>query len=171
MVIELANNYPDVTLDFQSVDTAAMQLVLNPKQFDVILTSNIFGDIISDEASVIVGSIGLLASASVGVNHALFEPIHSSYFKVRGKGIANPLGSILSGAMLLDHFNLTEEANLIRDAVDKSLKLNITTPDIKSKFDSVTTEKVGDFIEDYVCNPNETTLNFQNIYLGQSTII
>jgi len=137
----------------------------------VILTENMFGDIISDEASVIGGSIGLLASASVGDKYAMFEPIHGSYPQATGKGIANPVASILSAAMLLEHFNLHTEADLIKTAVEKSLRLHITTPDINTKYDHVTTEKVGDFIEDYITNPNDTNLNFTNIHLGQSTII
>ncbi len=171
VVTELATQYPKVELDFLFVDNAAMQMILNPKQFDVILTENMFGDIISDEASVIGGSIGLLASASVGDKYAMFEPIHGSYPQATGKGIANPIASILSAAMLLDHFELTEEANLIREAVDKSLKLHITTPDLNTKFDHITTNKVGDFIEDVISNPDDSNFNFKNIHLGQSTII
>ena len=120
-VKEIAKKYPEVELDFLYVDNAAMQMIINPKQFDVILTENMFGDIISDEASVIGGSIGLLASASVGKEHTLFEPIHGSYPQAAGKGIANPIASILSAAMLLEHFDLLEEAAIIQAAVDKSL--------------------------------------------------
>lgn len=171
VVKEVAQGYQDVALDFLFVDNAAMQIVLNPKQFDVILTENMFGDIISDEASVIGGSIGLLASASVGNKHAMFEPIHGSYPQAKGKGIANPIASILSAAMLLDHFALYKEAEVVRQAVEKSLKLGITTPDINEKHDIVSTAKVGDFIEDYITHPQDTNLNFTNIHLGQSTII
>ncbi len=171
VVSEIAKDYPQVTLDFLFVDNAAMQMILNPKQFDVILTENMFGDIISDEASVIGGSIGLLASASVGDKHAMFEPIHGSYPQATGKGIANPIASILSAAMLLDHFDLTEEATLIRKGVEKSLLLNITTPDLNTEYTNVTTSKVGDFIADYISNPKDSNLNFSNIHLGQSTII
>lgn len=171
VVTEVAKQYPDIELDYLFVDNAAMQMILNPKQFDVILTENMFGDIISDEASVIGGSIGLLASASIGEKYAMFEPIHGSYPQATGKGIANPIASILSAAMLLDHFDLTEEANLIRTAVDKSLKLHITTPDLNAKFDNITTSKVGDFIEDVINNPDDSNFNFKNIHLGQSTII
>jgi len=171
VVTEIAEDYKDVTLDFLFVDNAAMQMILNPKQFDVILTENMFGDIISDEASVIGGSIGLLASASVGEKYAMFEPIHGSFPQATGKGIANPIASILSAAMLLEHFNLNEEAQLINQAVEKSLKLNIATPDVNSKYDNITTSKVGDFIEDFISNPNDTNMNFTNIHLGQSTII
>lgn len=171
VVTELAQQYKDVALDFLFVDNAAMQMILNPKQFDVILTENMFGDIISDEASVIGGSIGLLASASVGEKYAMFEPIHGSFPQATGKGIANPIASILSAAMLLEHFGLQNEAELIKLAVEKSLKLDITTPDINTKYDNVTTTKVGDFIEDFINNPKDTNMNFTNIHLGQSTII
>ncbi|WP_299250821.1 3-isopropylmalate dehydrogenase [uncultured Lacinutrix sp.] len=171
VVTELATQYPDVTLDFLFVDNAAMQMILNPKQFDVILTENLFGDIISDEASVIGGSIGLLASASVGDKYAMFEPIHGSYPQATGKGIANPVASILSAAMLLEHFDLHDEADLIKEAVEKSLKLNVTTPDLNTIYDNVSTTKVGDFIADFISNPNDSNLNFTNIHLGQSTII
>ena len=171
VVTEIGKQYPKVNLDFLFVDNAAMQMIQNPKQFDVILTENLFGDIISDEASVIGGSIGLLASASVGNKYAMFEPIHGSYPQATGKGIANPVASILSAAMLLDHFELYEEAKMIRKAVDKSLVLQITTPDLNRKFDNVSTSKVGDFIEDFINNPDDSNLNFSNIYLGQSTII
>ncbi|GAA3596636.1 3-isopropylmalate dehydrogenase [Flavivirga amylovorans] len=171
VVQELAPTYPDVKVDYLYIDNAAMELIINPRQFDVILTENMFGDILSEEASVIVGSIGLLASASIGDKYAMFEPIHGAYTKAANKGIANPIASILSAAMLLDHFELHEEADLIREGVDKSLKLHITTPDLNTKYNHVTTTKVGDFIEDFINNPEETNLNFTNIHLGQSTII
>ena len=171
VVTEVAKDYKDITLDVLFVDNAAMQIILNPKQFDVLLTENMFGDIISDEASVIGGSIGLLASASVGEKYAMFEPIHGSYPEAEGKGIANPIASILSAAMLLDHFELHNEAEMIRIAVEKSLQLNITTPDINSAYNTITTTNVGDFIEDFIYNPDDSNRNFINIHLGQSTII
>jgi len=169
---ELAPQYPNVTLDYLFVDNAAMQIIMNPKQFDVILTENLFGDIISDEASVIGGSIGLLASASIGEKTGLFEPIHGSYPQAKGKDIANPLASILSAAMLLEHLGLHEEAQAIERAVEKSLLLGITTEDIKRKTQkSTSTSKVGDFIADYILNQDDSNLNFRNIHMGQSTII
>ncbi|WP_298237460.1 3-isopropylmalate dehydrogenase [uncultured Algibacter sp.] len=171
IIQEIAPQYPNVKLHYMYIDNAAMELIINPRQFDVILTENMFGDILSEEASVIVGSIGLLASASHGDKYAMFEPIHGAYTKAANKGIANPIASILSAAMLLDHFGLDDEASLIRKAVDKSLKLQITTPDLNTKYDNISTSKVGDFIEDYINNPEETNLNFTNIHLGQSTII
>ena len=171
VVGEISKDYPEIELDYLFVDNAAMQMILNPNQFDVILTENLFGDVISDEASVIGGSIGLLASASVGDKHSMFEPIHGSYPQAEGKGIANPIASILSAAMLLDHFELNREAKMIRKAVEKSLKLNITTPDLNTKFDNITTNNVGDFIEDFINNPDDSNMNFKNMHLGQSTII
>ncbi|WP_304035264.1 isocitrate/isopropylmalate family dehydrogenase, partial [Mesonia mobilis] len=169
-VKKIAEEYQDVELDFLFVDNAAMQMILNPKQFDVILTENMFGDIISDEASVIGGSIGLLASASVGKEHALFEPIHGSYPQAAGKGIANPIASILSAAMLLEHFNLLEEAAIIQAAVDKSLEMNICTSDI-NKESSYSTEKVGTFIEGLILDNEDLKINGDNLSLGQATII
>ncbi|MBW2961044.1 3-isopropylmalate dehydrogenase [Mesonia aestuariivivens] len=169
-VKKIAEDYPEVEVDFLYVDNAAMQMIINPKQFDVILTENMFGDIISDEASVIGGSIGLLASASVGKEYALFEPIHGSYPQAAGKGIANPIASILSAAMLLEHFNLLEEASAIQTAVDKSLEMNICTSDI-SKESSYSTEKVGTIIESLILNNEDFKINSNNLSLGQATII
>jgi len=168
-VTAMASQYADVKLEFLFVDNAAMQLILNPKQFDVILTENLFGDIISDEASVIGGSIGLLASASVGDN-ALFEPIHGSFPQAKGKDIANPLASILSAAMLLEHLGLHKEAKSIEDAVEKSLELGVSTEDI-NKENAFSTSKVGDFIASYILEPENVDLNLKNIQMGQSTII
>ena len=169
-VTEIAKDYADVELDFLFVDNAAMQMILNPSQFDVILTENLFGDIISDEASVIGGSIGLLASASVGSTVGMFEPIHGSFPQATGKNIANPLASILSAAMMLRHLDLHKEAAAIENAVEKSLELGITTGDINPK-KPFTTAKVGDFIADFLTHPEDTNRNFKNIHMGQSTII
>lgn len=169
-VQKIAEEYPTVKLDFLFVDNAAMQLILNPKQFDVVLTENMFGDILSDEASVISGSIGLLASASIGENTALFEPIHGSYPQAKGKNIANPLAAILSAAMLLDHFDLFDEAEDIRSAVEKSIDLNISTPDLNST-NHFSTTSVGNFIRDFILDEENTFYNKNNIDLGQSTII
>ncbi|MFC6860206.1 3-isopropylmalate dehydrogenase [Zunongwangia atlantica] len=168
-VKKIAEDYQDVALDFLFVDNAAMQMILNPKQFDVILTENMFGDIISDEASVIGGSIGLLASASVGGDNAMFEPIHGSYPQATGKGIANPVASILSAAMLLDHFGLVEEGDVIRKAVATSIKLNVCTEDI-NKDNPYSTEKVGDFLEGLI-SESENNINDENLNFGQMTII
>ncbi len=131
-VIEMAKDYPEVELNHMYVDNAAMQLVRNPKQFDVILTSNIFGDILSDEASQITGSIGMLPSASLADGaFGLYEPIHGSAPDIAGMDMANPIATILSGAMMLRYsFGLTDEAKAIEDAVERVLDKNIRTGDI-----------------------------------------
>ena len=169
-VTEIGKEYPDVELDFLFVDNAAMQMILNPNQFDVILTENMFGDILSDEASVIGGSIGLLESASVGSDNAMFEPIHGSYPQATGKGIANPVASILSAAMLMEHFNLHDEANCIRKAVETSLSINVCTPDINTD-NHFSTERVGDFLESVISDADESNINDENLNFGQMTII
>ena len=149
VVQAIAKEYADVAVDYLFVDNAAMQIILNPAQFDVVLTENLFGDIISDEASVLTGSLGLLPSASVGNTVALFEPIHGSYPQAKGKDIANPLGSILSAAMLLDHFSLNKEAAIIREAVSWCLNNGFVTKDI-DPMNSYTTTAMGDMICEYI---------------------
>ncbi|MFN5135904.1 MAG: 3-isopropylmalate dehydrogenase [Chitinophagaceae bacterium] len=166
----IAPQYSDVTVDYMFVDNAAMQLILNPKQFDVILTENMFGDIISDEASVLAGSLGMLPSASVGNGTALFEPIHGSYPQAAGKDIANPLGSILSAAMMLDHFGLVEEAQVIREAADWTLQNNFVTKDI-DPVNFYFTSTIGDLIADYVSGKIPGSVKKENIELRKSTII
>lgn len=166
----IAKQYPDVAVDFLFVDNAAMQIILNPKQFDVILTENMFGDIISDEASVISGSLGLLPSASVGNSSSLFEPIHGSYPQAAGKDIANPLGSILSSAMMLDYFSMAEEAALVRKAVEWTLAHGFVTKDIDA-VNSYSTTTVGDLIRDFIENRIPSTINRSNMALSKSTII
>ena len=170
VVQDFAPQYSDVVVNYMFVDNAAMQIILDPKQFDVILTENLFGDIISDEASVITGSLGLLPSASVGNSIALFEPIHGSYPQAAGKDIANPLGSILSAAMMLDYFNLTEEANLIRKAVEWTLIHSMVTKDI-DPINFYFTSTVGDLICDYVGGRIPGSINKGNVELRKSTII
>ncbi|HRF17300.1 MAG TPA: isocitrate/isopropylmalate family dehydrogenase, partial [Chitinophagaceae bacterium] len=170
VVQELALQYSDVAVDYMFVDNAAMQIILNPKQFDVILTENMFGDIISDEASVISGSLGLLPSASVGKGAALFEPIHGSYPQAAGKDIANPTGSILSAAMLLDHLELKEEAELVRDAVNWTLQNSFVTKDI-DPVNFYFTSTIGELICDYISGKISGTVNTENIELRKSTII
>ena len=171
VVGKIGESYPDVELEFLFVDNAAMQLILNPRQFDIILSDNMFGDILSDVGGVIGGSIGLLPSASVGEKYAMFEPIHGSYPQAAGKNIANPIASILSAAMLLDHFGLDEETQSVVNAIYKSMKKNIVTPDLdlKSKFG---TDEVGDFIAGNIVDAdNFRSINNENIGLGKSTII
>lgn len=157
VVKEIAPQYSTVAVDFLFVDNAAMQLILNPRQFDVILTENMFGDILSDEASVIAGSLGLLPSASVGEKTALFEPIHGSYPQAKGKGIANPIATILSAAMLLEHLQLQQEAGLIKEAVQKALDEGVLTPELNAESPS-TTQQVGSFIADYVARGVSATV-------------
>src|SRR5450432_3735896 len=151
VVQEIATQYADVKVDFLFVDNAAMQIILNPKQFDVILTENMFGDIISDEASVITGSLGLLPSASVGNTVALFEPIHGSYPQAAGKAIAHPQGAILSSAMMVVHSGLTTYASLVREAVELTLQNDYVTKDI-DPVDFHFTTTIGALISDYVPN-------------------
>ena len=170
VVKEIAEQYPDVALEFLFVDNAAMQIILNPKQFDVILTENMFGDIISDEASVISGSLGLLPSASVGNRTALFEPIHGSYPQAAGKDIANPIGSILSAALLLEHFNMKVEAALLREAVDWTLSNGFVSKDIES-VNFYFTSTIGEMISDYIGEKIPGSVKKDNIELRKSTII
>jgi 3-isopropylmalate dehydrogenase len=148
--LEVVKAYNDVQVDFMFVDNAAMQLIQYPSKFDVIVTENMFGDILSDEASVITGSLGLLPSASIGTSTSLYEPIHGSYPQAAGKNIANPLGTILSAAMMFEYaFNLKEEANLIRKAVERSVESNIVTEDLDRNKPSKTSE-VGDWIANQI---------------------
>ncbi len=170
VVQELATQYEDVTVDYMFVDNASMQIIVNPKQFDVILTENMFGDIISDEASVISGSLGLLPSASIGKGAALFEPIHGSYPQAAGKDIANPIGSILSAAMLLDHLDMKEEAQLVRDAVNWTLLNSFVTKDI-DPVNFYFTSTIGELISDFVSGKISGSVNTENIELRKSTII
>lgn len=151
-VEEVAKEYPQVTLEHMYIDNAAMQLIRDPRQFDVMLTGNIFGDILSDEASMLSGSIGLLPSASIGKNHGLYEPIHGSAPDIAGQGIANPIATIASASMML-RYQLSQEnaANRIDRAIKRALKEGYRTKDISS-FDAkeiVTTNEMGSIIAQY----------------------
>ncbi len=148
-------SYPDVELELMFIDNAAMQLILNPRQFDVILTENMFGDILSDEASVIVGSIGLLPSGSYGDGCALFEPIHGSYAQAAGRDIANPLATIQAAGMMLDYFHLIEEADLITAAVEYAINEGLGTMDMAPK-QNISCSAMGDYIEDLITEPRGT---------------
>lgn len=131
VVQTVAKDYPEVEVQHLFIDNAAMQLIKNPRQFDVVLTANLFGDILTDEASQIAGSMGMLASASVGDSIGFYEPIHGSAHDIVGQGIANPLASILSAALLLDiSFGLKEEANTVISAVEQVLKAGYRTADL-----------------------------------------
>jgi 3-isopropylmalate dehydrogenase len=145
-----AKDYKELTMDFMFVDNAAMQLIQNPRKFDVIVTENMFGDILSDEASVLTGSIGLLPSASIGLSTSVFEPIHGSYPQAAGKNIANPLGTILSAGMMLDlAFNLKKEAEVIKTAVANSIESEYVTEDLDRTHPKSTSD-VGDWIAGYI---------------------
>lgn len=170
VIQEMSAQYSDVAVDYMFVDNAAMQIILNPKQFDVVLTENMFGDIISDEASVISGSLGLLPSASIGSGSALFEPIHGSYPQAAGKDIANPIGSILSAAFMLEHFNMKEEAILVQKAVEWALSNGFVSKDI-DPVNNYSTSTIGDLIRDFIENRIPTAINKNNIALSKSTII
>ncbi len=171
LVQKIGESYPDVALNFLFVDNAAKQIILNPRQFDVILTENMFGDILSDEASVIASSIGLLASESLGHDKALFEPIHGSYIEAKGKNIANPIASILSAAMLLEHFGLIKEANKVYEAVEKAFEHKIVTTDLNS-FSKFGTNEVGDFVSNFILSKDDLLyFNNDNVHIGQSTIV
>ena len=167
---EISPMYPDVKVDYMFVDNAAMQIIMNPGQFDVVLTENMFGDIISDEASMLSGSLGLLPSASIGEVTGLFEPIHGSYPQAAGKDIANPIGSILSAAMMLDHFEMYEEAQRIKDAVKWTLENGFVTKDINPE-SFYFTSTIGDLISDFVSDKLSDSINKINIELRKSTII
>jgi len=144
-VKKIAQDYPDISVDYMFVDAASMRLIQNPAWFDVVLTENMFGDILTDEASVITGSIGMLPSASVGDNHALFEPIHGSWPEGAGKDLANPLGTILSVAMMMDFLGITMAANDIRKSVNLALEQGMVTSDLNPSSPNGT-KAVGDFV-------------------------
>ncbi len=144
---EIAPKYPEVEVDYMFVDNAAMQLIRFPKHFDVMVTENMFGDILTDEASCITGSMGLLASASIGVHTSVFEPIHGSYPQAAGKNIANPLATILSAAMMFEYaFGLMDEGRAIRNAVAKSIEAGVVTEDLANGAKSYSTSEVGDWV-------------------------
>lgn len=147
---EMAPNYPDIKTEFMFVDNAAMQIIQWPKNFDVMVTENMFGDILTDEASVITGSLGLLPSASIGIHTSVFEPIHGSYPQAAGKDIANPIATILSAAMMFEYaFSLMDEGKAIREAVAASLKEGYVTEDI-AEGQSYKTSQVGDWIAEFI---------------------
>jgi 3-isopropylmalate dehydrogenase len=147
---EMAPKYPEVETEFMFVDNAAMRIIQWPKSFDVMVTENMFGDILTDEASVITGSLGLLPSASIGVHTSVFEPIHGSYPQATGKDIANPIATVLSAAMMFEYaFDMKEEGALIREAVDASLAESYVTEDI-AEGKSYKTSEVGTWLADYI---------------------
>ncbi len=160
-VQEIAKLYPEVETQHMFIDNAAMQLVKDPKQFDVVLTANLFGDILTDEASQIAGSMGMLASASVGDGTGFFEPIHGSAHDIAGKNLANPLASILSVALMLEiSFGLKDEAVVIISAIDQALKEGFRTNDIADKTTSpdkvLGTKEMGELVLKYITQTTYT---------------
>lgn len=148
---EIEKEYPDVITDYMFVDNASMRMIVEPTFFDVIVTENTFGDILTDEGSCISGSMGLLPSASTGEGTPVFEPVHGSWPQAAGKNIANPLAQILSVAMLFEYFGLKDEGLLIRKAVDASLDANVRTPEIQVEGgEFYGTREVGEWIVDYI---------------------
>jgi 3-isopropylmalate dehydrogenase len=148
---EMAPQYPDVATDYMFIDNASMRVLTEPRFFDVIVTENTFGDILTDETSCITGSMGLQPSSSLGEHTPLFEPVHGSWPQAAGKNLANPLAQILSAAMLLEHFNLNQEGTLIRQAVNASLDAHVRTPEIQvSDGPQYGTREVGAWIVNYI---------------------
>ena len=146
-VQNMEKDYPEVTVSYECVDAVAMRLVQWPNSYDVIITENLFGDILTDEASVISGSMGLMPSSSIGLHTSLFEPIHGSYPQAAGKDIANPLATVLSAAMMFeDAFGLKEEAEVIRNVVNQSLAEGIVTEDLSGDKKAYKTSEVGDWL-------------------------
>jgi 3-isopropylmalate dehydrogenase len=151
VVQDVSADYPDVTLEHVLVDRAAMEIIANPKRIDVLLTENLFGDILSDEASVLAGSLGLLPSASLGGAVGLYEPVHGSAPDIAGKGVANPIGAIASMAMLLRHsFDLEAEAKAVEAAIASAFENGFVTPDLAPEGTARTTEDVGNFVAEHV---------------------
>ena len=148
---EMEPQYPEVKTDYMFIDNASMRVLTEPRFFDVIVTENTFGDILTDETSCITGSMGLQPSSSLGEHTPLFEPVHGSWPQAKGQNIANPLAQILSAAMLLEHFGLEKEGALVRQAVNASLDANVRTPEIQVEGgQKYGTKEVGQWIVDYI---------------------
>ena len=146
-VQSMEKEYPDVQVSYEFVDAVAMRLIQNPSSYDVLITGNLFGDILTDEASVISGSMGLMPSASVGLKTSIYEPIHGSYPQAKGKNIANPLATILSASMMFEgSFGLIEESELIKQAVSDSITKKIVTGDLSGNDKFYSTKEVGSWI-------------------------
>jgi 3-isopropylmalate dehydrogenase len=146
----MEKDYPEVEVSYEFIDAVAMRLVQWPKDYDVMITANLFGDILTDEASVIAGSMGLMPSSSIGSEVSLYEPIHGSYPQAAGKDIANPLATVLSAAMLFEDFDLTDEAQAIRDVVNNSLAEGLVTEDLAEGGKAYKTSEVGDWLAENI---------------------
>ena len=150
-VQSMERNYEDIEVTYEFVDAVAMRLIHSPNKYDVLITSNLFGDILTDEASVISGSMGLMPSASIGSQTSVYEPIHGSFPEAKGKNIANPLATILSASMMFERsFNLTKEAEMIRKIVSDSIEKKIVTEDLAENNKSFSTSQVGDWIKERI---------------------
>ncbi|MCL4106493.1 UNVERIFIED_CONTAM: hypothetical protein GTU68_030451, partial [Idotea baltica] len=169
VVKELAKEYPEVETSFLYIDNAAMQMMNSPSQFDIILTANLFGDILSDEASIIPGSLGLLPSASIGRKSCLFEPVHGAFPQAAGKDIANPMGAILSVAMMFRHFEMEKEALEVERAVDLCMKEGIMTKDLEVEV-HYSCSQLGDLIYSIIAEDLEQ-INKKQLSVGSSSII
>jgi 3-isopropylmalate dehydrogenase len=165
-VVEVAKQYPDVVLEHAYVDSFAMQLITTPARFDVVLTENLFGDILSDEAAVICGSLGMLASASIGGQVALYEPVHGSAPDIAGRGVANPFGAIQSAALLLRHSaGLFDEAEKIIESVERTLARGLVTPDLagRRKRLASSTEAIGEAVVETVTDLLESHIAYHAV--------
>lgn len=173
VIQDISKEYPNVEVDYLFVDNAAMQMMINPAQFDVVLTENMFGDIISDLSSVITGSLGMLPSASVGAKVAMFEPIHGSYPQAKGKDIANPMATILSVAMMYEHFGLFQESEMIKNGVKWALNNGVATQDICINNDQEPSScsKVGDMIAWFIEEKGSVSIKRESTRLSQNVII
>ena len=169
VVREMAKSYPEVETSYLYIDNATMQMMIAPSQFDIILTSNMFGDILSEEASVIAGSLGLLPSASIGATFCLFEPVHGSYPQAAGKDIANPMGTILSVAMMFRHFDMQEEAKAVEKAIDLCMKEGIMTKDLDVEV-HYSCSQLGDLIYSIIAEDLDQ-INKRQLSMGSSSII
>ena len=150
---EMEPHYPEVKTDYMFIDNASMRVLTEPHFFDVIVTENTFGDILTDETSCITGSMGLQPSSSLGLHTPLFEPVHGSWPQAAGKNLANPMAQILSAAMLLEHFGLNEEGTIVRNAVTAALDANVRTPEIQVEGGAeYGTREVGEWIVNYIKN-------------------
>ncbi len=169
VVRSMAKEYPEVETSYLYIDNATMQLMIEPSQFDIILTSNLFGDVLSDEASVIAGSLGLLPSASIGASAYLFEPVHGSFPQAAGKDIANPIGTILSVAMMFRHFGMEQEAKEVERAVSLCMTEGIMTIDLDVEV-HYSCSQLGDLVYSIIAEDLEQ-INKRQLSVGSSSII
>ena len=165
VVIEVGKDFPDMELSHLYVDNCAMQLIANPKQFDVVVTSNLFGDILSDEAAMLTGSIGMLPSASLGGSIGMYEPVHGSAPDIAGKDIANPIATIASLAMMLKYsFGLQKESDAIEQAIVSVLEAGYRTADLKEEGKTtVGTKQIGELIIERIADRGEGSFPVQNL--------